>query len=55
MALIVTDREAKARAQMKTVYDHKAKEKTLEPGELVLVKKPGLTGKLLGKWEGPYQ
>ena len=55
MALIVTDREAKAKAQMKTVYDRKAKEKILAPGELVLVKKPGLTGKMLGMWEGPYQ
>ena len=55
MALIVTDREAKAKAQMKTVYDRKAKEKTFEPGELVLVKKPSLTGKMLSKWEGPYQ
>ena len=30
MALIVINREAKAKAQMKTVYDRNAKEKTLE-------------------------
>ncbi len=40
MALIVADREAKAEARVKVMYDRNAKEKKFEPGELVLVKKP---------------
>ncbi len=36
MVLIVADREAKAEARVKVMYDRKAKEKTFEPGELVL-------------------
>ncbi len=40
MAFIVADREAKAEARVKVVYDRNAKEKKFEPDELVLVKKP---------------
>ena len=49
MSLNVTEREAKAKARMKDVYDRNAKEKIFKSGELVLVKKPRLTGKMLYK------
>ncbi len=36
----LANREAKAEARVKVMYDRNAKEKKFEPGELVLVKKP---------------
>ncbi len=54
MSLIVSDREHRAKAKMKIVYDKGSKEKEFEPGTLVLVRKPGLSSKLGSRWDGPY-
>ena len=54
MAVIVSDRELKAKADMKRYYDRSAKVKTFGVGEMVLVRKPGLHSKMGASWEGPY-
>ena len=55
MALIVSDRERKAKQVMKQQYDKTASVKTFSAGEMVLVRKPGLQSKLGDTWDGPYQ
>ena len=55
MAEIVSDREMKAKALMKKYYDRSAKMKSFDPGQMVLVRKPGLHGKFGDFWEGLYQ
>ena len=55
MAEIVSDREAKAKQTMKRFYDRSASSKTFAVGDMVLVRKPVLHGKLGGAWDGPYQ
>ena len=55
MAVVVSDREKKAKADMKRFYDWSAKAKTFAEGEMVLVRKPGLHSKMGDSWEGPYQ
>ena len=55
MALIISDREVKAKAEMKKFYDRSAKAKTFSDGEMVLVRKPGLHSKMGDSWDGPYQ
>ena len=55
MAQLVSDRESKAKASMKAFYDRSAKEKTFEPGDMVIVRNPVLKGKMGDSWEGPYQ
>ena len=55
MALIVSNRGKKAKANMKTFYDRSARAKTFIEGDMVLVRKPGLHSKLGDSWEGPYQ
>ena len=55
MALIVSDRECKAKQVMKQQYDKTASVKTFSAGEMVLVRKPGLQSKLGDTWDGPYQ
>ena len=55
MSEIVSDREKKAKKDMKHFYDRSAKMKNFVEGEMVLVRKPGLHSKLGDSWEGPYQ
>ena len=55
MAVVVSDREKKAKADMKRFYDRSAKVKTFAEGEMVLVRKPGIHSKMGDSWEGPYQ
>ena len=55
MAVIVSDRERKAKATMKGFYDRSAKVKVFEAGDMVLVRKPGILSKMGDSWEGPYQ
>ena len=55
MAEVVSDRERKAKADMKRFYDRSAKVKQFGVGEMVLVRKPGLQCKMGDSWEGPYQ
>ena len=55
MAEVVSDRERKAKSDMKRFYDKSAKVKKFCEGEMVLVRKPGLHSKMGDFWEGPYQ
>ena len=55
MALLVSDRERKAKEVMKLHYDKKATAKVFCAGDMVLVRKPGLQIKLGDTWDGPYQ
>ena len=55
MSEIVSDRERKAKQEMKRFYDKSAKVKLFAVGEMVLVRKPGLHSKMGDSWEGPYQ
>ena len=55
MAELVSDREKVAKSKMKEVYDKTAKVKSFEPGDMVLVWKPGLHSKMSDYWEGPFQ
>ena len=55
MVEVVSDREMKAKADMKRFYDKSAKVKKFCEGEMVLVRKPGLHSKMGDSWEGPYQ
>ena len=55
MSEVVTEKERVAKAKMKQVFDKSAKEKSFSVGDLVLIRKPGLKGKLGDSWDGPYQ
>ena len=55
MSELVSTREGKAKLAMKKYYDRTATVKTFEPGNMVLVRKPILQGKLNTSWEGPYE
>ena len=55
MSEIVSDREAKAKASMKSHYDRSASVKTFKEGDMVLVKKPVKVGKLKCAWTGPFE
>ena len=55
MAEVVSDREAKAKDKMKLYYDKSARVKSFVEGEMVLRRKPVLTGKMGSFWEGPYE
>ena len=55
MATIVSDRELKAKASMKSFYDRSASVKTFKPGDMVLVRKPVLSGKMQCAWAGPFE
>ena len=55
MAAIVSDRELKAKASMKSFYDRSASVKTFKAGDMVLVKKPVLSGKMQCAWAGPFE
>ena len=55
MSEIVSDRELKAKATMKSFYDRSATVNTFKEGDMVLVKKPVLTGKMDCSWEGPFE
>ena len=52
MAVVVSDRERKAKVDMKRFYDRSAKVKSFSEG---LVRKPGLQCKMGDSREGPYQ
>ena len=43
-----------AQKQQKRWYDRTSREKTLKPGDQVIVLLPSSTSKLLAQWHGPY-
>ena len=54
MADLVGENMKKAQETQKHWYDLNAREKTLEPGEGVLILLPTSSNKLLAQWQGPY-
>ena len=55
MSEVVSEKERGAKAKMKEVYDRTASVKKLEPGDMVLVWKPGIHAKMGASWDGPFQ
>ena len=55
MSELVSMREVKAKSKMKEYYDKTASVKEFVSGDMVLVRKPILRGKLCPTWEGPYE
>ena len=45
----------KARFNQKKIYDSKAKDRKIKPGDLVLLLLPTDNNKLLLQWKGPFQ
>ena len=48
------ERERQAKDRMKTSYDAKTKPREFQEGSMVLLRVPGLCGKLSDAWDGPY-
>ena len=46
---------AEAQKARKAVYVKNSQTRSLEPGDLVLYRKPGLTPKLTEAWSGPFE
>ena len=55
LSVLVTEREKKVKARMKSQYDKTACVKEFVSGDQVLVWKPGLHAKMGASWSGPYQ
>ena len=55
MAQLASTREKAGKVRMKQTYDKMAKGRSFEMGSMVLMRVPGLTGKLENSWEGPYE
>ena len=51
---LTTEREIKAKAKMKDIYDRKAIVREFKVGDQVLARCPDLQGKLNDLWEGPF-
>ena len=52
---IAREELGKAQVRQKCYYDHKAKERSLEVGDKVLLLRPTDSNKLIMQWKGPYQ
>ena len=52
---LVRERGKKASSERKVLYDKSTVERTLEPGDQVMCRIPGLIGKLEESWHGPYK
>ena len=52
---LVRERGKKASGERKILYDKSTVERTLEPGDQVMCRIPGLIGKLEESWHGPYK
>ena len=52
---LVRERGKKASGERKVLYDKSTVERTLEPGDQVMCRIPGLIGKLEESWHGPYK
>lgn len=55
MTELVRANMEKAQTRQKTWYDQKARQRTLVPGQKVLLLLPTSESKLLAKWQGPYK
>lgn len=54
MQQLAVQHQQDSHKQTKHHYDQKAKERTFEPGDQVLVLMPMASGKLSAQWQGPY-
>ena len=52
---LVRERGKKVSGERKVLYDKSTVERTLEPGDQVMCRIPGLIGKLEESWHGPYK
>ena len=52
---LVRERGKKASSDRKTLYDKSTVNRTLDEGDLVMCRIPGLIGKLEESWHGPYK
>lgn len=55
MTALAQENMQKAQRNQKTWYDRKARERSFEPGQKVLLLLPSQDSKLLAKWQGPYE
>ena len=55
MSELVSERELKAKVEMKRHYDRTARAKLFNEGDMVIIRKPMRRGKLESSWEGPYE
>ena len=55
MAELVSTRESASKVKMKDTYDKKSRPRELDAGSMVLMRVPGLVGKLDDSWDGPYE
>lgn len=51
----VRECETKAKVKMKAMYDKKAQSREFQEGNMVLLRVPGMVGKLDDAWDGPYE
>ena len=47
--------EGEYKGKSKLYYDKKSKDRSFQPGDMVLLHTPSLTGKLNSIWDGPYE
>ena len=47
--------EGEYKGKSKLYYDKKTKDRSFQPGDMVLLHTPSLTGKLNSIWDGPYE
>ena len=55
MAELARTNLGQAQAQQKSWYDKAARQRSLQPGQNVLLLLPTTENKLLAKWQGPYE
>ena len=55
MTKLAHENMEEAQRRQKTWYDHKARARSFNPGDKVLVMLPSEASKLLAKWQGPFE
>ena len=51
---IMRKKESEVKGKMKADYDRKAKVREFNVGSMVMIRIPGMNGKLEDSWDGPY-
>ena len=55
MAELVGTCESASKVKTKDAYDKKSRSRELDVGSMLLMRVPGLVGKLDDSWDGPYE
>ncbi len=55
MAELISTCESASKVKTKDDYDKKSRPRELDVGSMVLMRVPGLVGKLDDSWDGPYE